>query len=180
MARRSTNETISAQTQIYLADTMGELMQWYELADVALVGGSLVDIGGHNPVEPASVATPIIMGQYTQSCQNVVDKLAGVGALYQPNNSFYKAIATNDDPLLEYNQAAQNQPLIAATNQGDTDPMVLIYLQLYSWLSHPEQAYRAGQAGEQLTLEQRSALTKQLAMIKAVIESFTRVDQPKR
>ena len=180
MARRSTNETVSTQTQIYLADTMGELMQWYELADVALVGGSLVDIGGHNPVEPASVATPIIMGQYTQSCQNVVDKLAGVGALYQPNNSFYKAIVTNDDPLLEYNQAAQNQPLIAATNQGDTDPMVLIYLQLYSWLSHPEQACRAGQAGEQLTLEQRSALTKQLAMIKAVIESFTRVDQPKR
>ena len=170
MARRSTDELITAQTQVYLADTMGELMQWYSLADVALVGGSLVDIGGHNPVEPASVGTPIIMGQYTQSCQNVVDKLAGVGALYQPNNPFYHAITANDDPLIAYNQAAQNQPLIAATNHGDTDPMVLIYLQLHSWLAHTQQAKRAGLAGKKLTLQQQSALTKQLAMIHAVIE----------
>ena len=170
MARRSTDELITAQTQVYLADTMGELMQWYGLADVALVGGSLVDIGGHNPVEPASVGTPIIMGQYTQSCQNVVDKLAGVGALYQPNNPFYHAITANDDPLIAYNQAAQNQPLIAATNHGDTDPMVLIYLQLHSWLAHTQQAKRAGLAGKKLTLQQQSALTKQLAMIHAVIE----------
>ena len=180
MARRSVDDTITAQTQVYLADTMGELMLWYRQADVALVGGSLVDIGGHNPVEPASVGTPIIMGQYTQSCQNVVDKLASVGALYQPNNPFYKAIAANENPLIEYNQATKNEPLIAATNQGDTDPMVLIYLQLQSWLSHSEQARRAGQAGEQLTAQQRSALTKQLAMIEEVIESSTSVDQVKR
>ena len=180
MARRSMDDAITAQTQVYLADTMGELMQWYRQADVALVGGSLVDIGGHNPVEPASVGTPTIMGHYTQSCQNVVDKLASVGALYQPNNSFYKAITTNDDPLIEYHQVAQNQPLIAATNQGDTDPMVLIYLQLQSWLSHPEQARRAGQVGEQLTVEQRSALTKQLAMVEEVIGHFSSIDQVKR
>ena len=95
MARRSAEDAISANTQVYLADSMGELMRWYALADVALVGGSLVDIGGHNPVEPASVATPVLMGAYTQSCQNVVDKLASVGALYQPNNAFYSAINAN-------------------------------------------------------------------------------------
>lgn len=180
MARRSIDDAITAQTQVYLADTMGELMQWYRQADVALVGGSLVDIGGHNPVEPASVGTPIIMGQYTQSCQSVVDKLTSVGALYQPNNPFYQAIAANDNPLIEYNQVAQNQPLIAATNQGDTDPMVLIYLQLQSWLSHLEQARRAGQAGEQLTAQQQSALNKQLAMIEEVIGQFSNIDQVKR
>lgn len=170
MARRSRDELITAQTQVYLADTMGELMQWYGLADVALVGGSLVDIGGHNPVEPASVGTPIIMGQYTQSCQNVVDKLASVGVLYQPNNPFYHVITANDNPLIEYNQTAQNQPLMAAINPKDTDPMVLIYLQLQSWLAHPQQAERAGLAGKKLTFEQQSALTKQLAMINTVIE----------
>ena len=170
MARRSKDELITAQTQVYLADTMGELMEWYDLADVALVGGSLVDIGGHNPVEPASVGTPIIMGQYTGSCQNVVDKLASVGALYQPNNPFYHAIATNENPLIEYNQIAKNQPLIAAINPNDTDPMVLIYLQLHSWLAHIQQAKCAGLAGKKLTMQQQSALTKQLAMIHAVIE----------
>ncbi|MFP3354591.1 hypothetical protein R0K04_24880, partial [Pseudoalteromonas sp. SIMBA_153] len=57
--------------------------------------GSLVDIGGHNPVEPASVATPVLMGRYTQSCQSVIDKLASVGALYQPSNDFYCQIESN-------------------------------------------------------------------------------------
>ena len=95
MARRSSDEAIEAATQVYVADSMGELMIWYQLANVALVGGSLVDIGGHNPVEPASVATPVIMGRYTQSCQSVVDKLAEVGALYQPYNAFYRPVTTS-------------------------------------------------------------------------------------
>ena len=172
MARRSSDDAITAQTQVYLADTMGELMQWYARADVALVGGSLVDIGGHNPVEPASVATPILIGKYTQSCQSVVDDLASVGALYQPNNPFYQAIAASDNPLIEYNKAAQNQPLTAATSLEDTDPTVLLYLQLQSWLSHPKQAKRAGQAGKQLTATQQSVLTRQLAMIEEVVEHF--------
>lgn len=99
MARRSNQEAISAQTQVYLADSMGELMHWYALANVALVGGSLVDIGGHNPVEPSSVATPVLMGRYTQSCQSVVDKLASVGALYQPSNHFYRPITFDSQPV---------------------------------------------------------------------------------
>ena len=96
-ARRSADEAIGLETQVYLADSMGELMTWYKLADVALVGGSLVDIGGHNPVEPASVATPIIMGHYTQSCQSVVDKLSEVGALYQPHSSLYCPVTADED-----------------------------------------------------------------------------------
>ena len=170
VARRSANETVTEQTQVYLADTMGELMHWYKLADVALVGGSLIDVGGHNPVEPASVGTPIVMGTYTQSCQSVVDKLAGIGALYQPNNPAYKAITGNDNPLIKYNLDAQNQPLIAAINLKDTDPMVLIYLQLQSWLTHPKQAKRAGLAAKQLTEQQQAVLPQQLAMIEAVIK----------
>lgn len=172
IARRSAGETVTASTQVYLADTMGELMQWYTLANVALVGGSLVDIGGHNPVEPASVATPIIIGQYTQSCQSVVDNLASVGALYQPNNAFYQVIAANDNPLSDYTQAIKDQPLVTATSFEDTDPMVLIYLQLQSWLNNPQQAQRAGQAGKQLTVQQQSVLTQQLVMIEDVIEQF--------
>lgn len=59
---------------------------WYALADIAFVGGSLVDIGGHNPIESAIVGKPIIMGNYTQSCQQIVDKLKEVGALKQVEN----------------------------------------------------------------------------------------------
>ena len=155
MARRSAEDSINADTQVYLADSMGELMTWYTLADVALVGGSLVDIGGHNPVEPASVATPVLMGGYTQSCQSVVDKLAEVGALYQPHNPFYHS--TNHDSTTD-------------------DDNTLIYQQLTFWLSHLELAKLAGQAGEQMTKQQQAVLPRQFAMITSVIEQHSRTE----
>ncbi len=169
MARRSLDEQVTPQTQVYLADSMGELMQWYALANVALVGGSLVDIGGHNPVEPASVATPIIIGQYTQSCQSVVDKLASVGALYQPNNQYYQAITVSDKPLIENDDLAQKTQAIVT----NIDDIALIAQQLQFWLKHTQLAKWAGQAGEQLTEQQQSVLTRQVSMIEKVIEQFT-------
>lgn len=84
--RRSQNNAPSLENAVYLADSMGELGVWYALADIAFVGGSLVDIGGHNPIESAIVGKPVIMGKYTQSCQQVVDKLKDVGALKQVEN----------------------------------------------------------------------------------------------
>ena len=176
MAQRSRHEAISDQTHVYLADTMGELMHWYALADVAFVGGSLVDSGGHNPIEPASVATPILMGHSTQSCQAVVDKLASVGALYQPNNERYQAITEHDN---HHAQSAQHQPAqhqtVAIKPTVDKNPLALIYQQLAFWLSHPQLAKRAGTAGEQLTAQHQSVLTQQLAMIEDIIEPLATI-----
>lgn len=170
MARRSAEDAISANTQVYLADSMGELMRWYALADVALVGGSLVDIGGHNPVEPASVATPVLMGSYTQSCQSVVDKLASVGALYQPNNVFYSAISANgqvSQPLLQPHRSDSKQ-----SSSDDDDN--LLYQQLKYWLSHLTLAKQAGQAGAAMTEQQQAVLPRQLSMIEGVIEQYAK------
>ena len=168
MARRSDDGAIDANTQVYLADSMGELMHWYALADVALVGGSLIDIGGHNPVEPASVATPVLMGGYTQSCQSVVDKLASVGALYQPNNAFYSAIDTDK-------QLSQPpfQPKID-TNQPSNNDDSLLYQQLQFWLSHLPLANQAGQAGAAMTEQQQAVLHRQLSMIEDVIQQYVK------
>lgn len=166
MARRSAEDAISANTQVYLADSMGELMRWYALADVALVGGSLVDIGGHNPVEPASVATPVLMGSYTQSCQSVVDKLASVGALYQPNNAFYSAISANG-------QASQPHCSDSKQSSSDDDDN-LLYQQLKYWLSHLTLAKQAGRAGAAMTEQQQAVLHRQLSMIEGVIEQYAK------
>ena len=163
MARRSAAEAIDSTTQVYLADSMGELMDWYALADVALVGGSLVEVGGHNPVEPASVATPVLMGIHTQSCQSVVDKLASVGALYQPNNPFYQAINHVNNHTANYNKQGEENP-------QSTDDETLIYQQLKYWLSHLTLAKQAGQAGAQMTEQQQAVLSRQLSMIEKVIE----------
>lgn len=161
MAQRSAEESISADTQVYLADSMGELMTWYQLANVALVGGSLVSVGGHNPVEPASVATPVLMGSYTQSCQTVVDRLSEVGALYQPNNTFYRPVALD---------TASTTTL---ANAGKNNDVALIYQQLLSWLSHLDVAKQAGQAGAQLTVQKQAVLVRQFTMIEDVIEQYS-------
>ena len=157
--------TIQPNTHVYLADSMGELMRWYALADVALVGGSLVDVGGHNPVEPASVATPVLMGAYTQSCQSVVDKLASVGALYQPHNAFYSAIGTDG-------QLSQQQKIDSNLPSSDDDS--LLYQQLQFWLSHLALAKQAGQAGTEMTQQQQAVLNRQLSMIEDVIQQYAK------
>ena len=50
---------------VVVVDRLGILRTLYALADITFVGGSLVDAGGHNPLEPASVAKPILFGPYT-------------------------------------------------------------------------------------------------------------------
>lgn len=64
VARRSTGEPITPQTEIYVADTLGEMGLFFRLADVAVMGGSFVPgIGGHNPLEPARLGVPVITGE---------------------------------------------------------------------------------------------------------------------
>jgi 3-deoxy-D-manno-octulosonic-acid transferase len=61
--------------QIILLDTIGELASIYSIATVAFVGGSLIPAGGHNPLEPAQFAAPIIMGPYYENFRAIVDDL---------------------------------------------------------------------------------------------------------
>ena len=64
-----------AETQVLLGDSMGELMLLYGLANVALVGGSLVAHGGHNPLEPLAFKLPVISGKHTFNFPEIFTKL---------------------------------------------------------------------------------------------------------
>jgi len=58
-------------TQTYLADTMGELMFWFSVSNVAFIGGSLVNFGGHNILEPAALGKPVLSGPYYQNLSSL-------------------------------------------------------------------------------------------------------------
>ena len=73
--RRSGYLIPQAETQVVLGDTMGELMLLYGMADVALVGGSLVAHGGHNPLEPLAFKLPVISGKHTFNFPEIFTKL---------------------------------------------------------------------------------------------------------
>ena len=79
VARRSRGELPDANTQIYLADTLGEMGLWYRLAPVAFIGGSLQDIGGHNPYEPALLRCAVIHGPKTFNFSEIHARLQAVG-----------------------------------------------------------------------------------------------------
>ena len=72
-ARRSFNQDITDKTQVYLADSVGELMQWFAGCDVAFIGGSLVPFGGHNILEPAALKKPVLSGPHYANLQALYD-----------------------------------------------------------------------------------------------------------
>ena len=64
---------------VLVIDTMGELLNFYSLADIAFVGGSLVPIGGHDPLEPASLSKPVLFGPYMNNAKECADLLLESG-----------------------------------------------------------------------------------------------------
>ncbi|HEY6642550.1 lipid IV(A) 3-deoxy-D-manno-octulosonic acid transferase [Povalibacter sp.] len=82
-ACRSRGEAVTPDTQILLADTLGELLMLYAAADVAFVGGSLVPIGGHNLLEPAALARPILTGPQNFNAPDIARLMLESGAALQ-------------------------------------------------------------------------------------------------
>jgi 3-deoxy-D-manno-octulosonic-acid transferase len=68
-------QTPLAAGSVFLLDSIGELASVYSLAAVAFVGGSLVPVGGHNPLEPAQFGVPMMMGTHTQNFRAVMEAL---------------------------------------------------------------------------------------------------------
>jgi len=66
---------LKSNPDIIIVDEMGILTEAYAMSDLAIVGGSFFDFGGHNPLEPAFYGLPIIMGEFYGSCLDSVNKL---------------------------------------------------------------------------------------------------------
>lgn len=84
---RSDNVPCSADTAVFIGDSMGELLLLYAASDVAFVGGSLIATGGHNPLEPAALGLPVIMGPYVFNFALISEELVASGAMRQINDS---------------------------------------------------------------------------------------------
>ena len=80
VARRSRGEAIAQTTDLYLADTMGELGLFYRLAGIAFIGGSLIPKGGHNPFEAARLDCAVLHGPDMSNCAAMAAALAAAGA----------------------------------------------------------------------------------------------------
>ncbi|OCF94190.1 lipid IV(A) 3-deoxy-D-manno-octulosonic acid transferase [Gilliamella sp. wkB308] len=119
--KRSTNQIPTAQTQIVLGDTMGELLELYAMADIAFVGGSLVKQGGHNPLEPALHHMAIITGEYFFNFQVICEQLIEAQGMIVCTNSADDLYSTIDRLLNDNSrrvQLGENAYHVLMQNQG--------------------------------------------------------------
>jgi 3-deoxy-D-manno-octulosonic-acid transferase len=86
VTRRSHNTSGAVTSDVFLLDTIGELKLYYATVDVAYVGGSLVPTGGHNMLEPASLAVPIIFGPHVFNFVEISECLLTCKAAIQVDN----------------------------------------------------------------------------------------------
>jgi 3-deoxy-D-manno-octulosonic-acid transferase len=96
---------------VLLADTLGEMALWYELAGIVFIGGTLSDRGGHTPYEPAAFGAALIHGPDVANFKKVFARLDGAGAAdcVIDATSLAKAIVALRDPERQKNQGLAAQ-----------------------------------------------------------------------
>jgi len=87
MQRRSDDLPVAADTQVWLGDSMGEMFAYYAAADVAFVGGSLLDFGCQNLIEPCAVGVPVLIGPSTFNFAEAARAALEAGAARQIANA---------------------------------------------------------------------------------------------
>lgn len=92
--RRTTSAGCPADIPVLLGDTMGEVNMFYAASDIAFVGGSLVPVGGHNLLEPAALALPILSGPYLFNAEDIATMFTEQGAVKVVNDAaaLYEAL----------------------------------------------------------------------------------------
>jgi 3-deoxy-D-manno-octulosonic-acid transferase len=82
VGRRSLGQAPSAELDVYVADTLGELGLWFRLARLALIGGSMgAGVGGHNPLEASRLGCPVVSGPHIENWRGVYSGLIESGGV---------------------------------------------------------------------------------------------------
>ena len=121
-ARRTSRTEVPESTQVYLGDTMGEMLTLIGSADICFMGGSLIGdkVGGHNVLEPAALGVPVITGPSYFNFQEIVDKMVSFSAIAITSNANTLAVEIKD---LIQNESAYHQVKVSLlsvvnSNQG--------------------------------------------------------------
>mgnify|MGYP005989034415 CR=1 FL=1 len=105
---------------VLIGDSMGEMMHYFQAADLAFVGGSLIERGGHNPIEPALLSKPVLVGAHTFNFNEITENLVLSGGGLRCQNAelvgnLLLAFAKDKTLVLETGTAAYEYAL---SNQG--------------------------------------------------------------
>ena len=120
---RSSGQKCTADTDVYIADTMGELKLLYGTADICFVGGSMVPVGGHNILEPAALGVPVMFGlhmlNFKEIARNVLD-LKAAAQCFDKDNIIKTVNHLHDHPE-HRNEMSCRAKAFVDSNQGATE-----------------------------------------------------------
>ena len=134
VAQRSAGQPIEADTQIYLADTMGELGLFFRLAPVVFMGKSLVPLGGQNPLEALHLDCAVLHGPHMMNFTEIGHEMTAAGCAIEVADAaalFGNLAALLDDPARAA-AMAENGRTYATSSADVTERVaarVLSYLQ---------------------------------------------------
>ena len=120
------------RADVVVLDTIGELAQLYQLATAVFVGGSLVDHGGHNILEPAIFGKPIVFGPHMQNFKEIADAFLANGAAVQVQSEREldeALLALVTDPVRRARLGAAARALVEA-NRGAKDKTLAVIAEL--------------------------------------------------
>jgi len=80
LARRSAPAWPDAEADVVLGDSMGEMAAYYAMADVAIIGGSLLPFGGQNLIEACALGVPVMVGPHTRNFEQAAEEAVAAGA----------------------------------------------------------------------------------------------------
>ncbi|OYU18100.1 MAG: 3-deoxy-D-manno-octulosonic acid transferase [Rhodobacteraceae bacterium PARR1] len=128
VAQRSRQEPIAADTQVYLADSLGEMGLWFDLCPVAFIGGSLVPVGGHNAYEAVAHGSAVVTGPQVSNFAALYDSLLGAkgAVMVRGAPSLAGAIRAFDDPAIRTAQTTAATTVISAESDATAETAALI------------------------------------------------------
>lgn len=115
-AQRSSGQPITPETQVYVADTLGETGTWYALSPIVFLGGSLLPIGGHNPFEPAQFRAAVLTGPHVENFSETFDPLKSLGGALEINSD--RDLAQQVDSWLNNSEQLETARAAAAKFAG--------------------------------------------------------------
>lgn len=123
VARRSRGEQILDTTDIYLADTIGEMGLLYQLAPIVFVGGSLIKFGGQNMLEPMRLNRAVVIGPHAFNFREIVQTAKDENALIevQDKKELEKTISSFLKQPDNFNQMRQNANKLATSEMSVLD-----------------------------------------------------------
>jgi len=138
--RMNLPEPTDANATVILLDTIGELPATYPLATVVFVGGSIVDRGGHNVLEPAAAGSVVLTGAHTHNFHAIVQLMHEAGAIIQlPATQGADATREITDALTrllanpnEREELGRRAKRLVAANQGAAEKTVKLIAPLFS------------------------------------------------